>query len=403
MPILFTESLPSLLGLFWLLLPVAAASGWWLAKRNSTDAGPSTRSDRSDYFQGLNYLLDDKPDQALEVFARIAELDRTTAETQLMLGNLFRRRGEVDRAIHIHHGLTVRKDLTADQRRQATLELAEDYLRAGLFDRAETLYRTLIEQPGCGEYGAIALNRIIRIYELEKDWRQAIAHCDLLERTTGQVRKTEAAHYCCELAQECLHRSQDTQALVHLDEALRRDANCVRASILQARIAIDNADHHQAIRSLNRVERQNPVFLSEVLELLEQCHRACRQPAAYTDWLLAVHERHRYGWLTASLAVHIARCENSDAALDFLRHELGRQPTFIGLRTLLELKLDDADTDHNELKTLYQTSRRMLDGAVRYRCDHCGFTVKSLLWQCPSCKNWETVRPLPDLVCRDGV
>jgi len=158
--------------LLWLLLPVAAASGWWWARQSATVR--QRQPDHSDYFKGLNYLLDDKPDQALEVFVRVAEAERNTLEAHLTLGNLFRRRGEVDRAIHIHYKLTQRPNLSTTQHQRATLELAEDYMKAGLFDRAETLYHTIIRQHEQTEHTASALQRLIQLYEQEKDWGLAI-------------------------------------------------------------------------------------------------------------------------------------------------------------------------------------------------------------------------------------
>lgn len=399
MPVLLLEGLTNALSLFWLLLPVAAASGWWLARR-SQQRRYSNQPTRVDYFRGLSYLLDDKPDQALEVFAQMAEHDQGTVDTQLMLGHLFRRRGEVERAIHIHHNLTTRSHLTASQRQRAVLELAEDYMRAGLFDRAEALYRGLIERPTRGSHNAVALNRIIKIYEQEKDWRQAIVHCDLLERLTGQVRKVEAAHYCCELASEALQQQRPDAALTYLNEALQRDAGCARANLLQARLAMSRSDYNHAIRVLTAVERQKPVYLSEVLDPLSRCYAELAQPRQYSDWLRAAQTRHPYSWLTTSLARHIAETEGTGRALEFLAEQLQRQPSFASLRALLELKLHQAGPDKDHLETLCQTSKQLLDSAVRYRCDQCGFTVKTLNWQCPSCKNWETIVPLPDLACR---
>lgn len=400
MPVVFVESLSNLFGLLWLLLPVAAASGWWMAKRSEQRGGSSPRSARTDYFRGLNYLLDDKPDQALEIFARMAELDRETVETRIMLGNLFRHRGETDRAIHIHQQLTGRGDLNPEQRQQAMLELAEDYLRAGLFDRAETLYRTLIDTTHPGEHTATALQRLLKLYEQEKDWQQAIEHCDLLERLTGQSCAVEAAQYCCELARNALSHGRQEDARRWLDEALRRHPECARAGLLLAELAQRHGDHRSAIRTLSAVEQQNPVFLSETLAPLEQCHAALDQLDHYTDWLYAVQQRHPHGWLSAHLAAHLSRLDRTDEALDFLNRELQLRPSFIGLRTLVEIKLRGAEPNRDELQTLYQASNRMLDGAARYQCDQCGFTVKSLHWQCPRCKQWESVKPLSDLLCR---
>jgi lipopolysaccharide assembly protein B len=400
MPVVFVESLSNLFGLLWLLLPVAAASGWWMARRSDQRGIGPPRGVRTDYFRGLNYLLDDKPDQALEVFARMAESDRETVETQIMLGNLFRHRGEVDRAIHIHHQLTVRGDLSPEQRQRATLELAEDYLRAGLFDRAETLYRTLIDHANPGEHTAEALQRLLKLYEQEKDWQQAIQHCDLLEQLTGKIRLVEAAQYCCELALQSLTQDRREDANRWLHEALRRHPRCSRASLLLAQLAQQHGDHQLAIQVLMAVEHQNPAFLSEALLPLEQCHAALDQVDRHTDWLYTVQKRYRYGWLTAHLASHLFRLGKTSEALDFLTRELHTRPSFIGLRTLVEIKLHRSGMDRDELQTLYQASNRMLDGAARYRCDQCGFTVKTLHWQCPSCKQWESVKPLSDLLCR---
>ncbi len=398
MPVLLLEGLTNAVSLFWLLLPLAAASGWWLARR--AQRREIHKPTRADYFRGLSYLLDDKPDQALEVFAQMAEHDHVAVETQLTLGHLFRRRGEVQRAIHIHHSLTTRSHLTTVQRQRAILELAEDYMRAGLFDRAEALYRGLIEQPTRGSHNAVALNRIIKIYEQEKDWRQAIVHCDLLERLTGQVRKIEAAHYCCELAVEALQQHQPETASRHLQEALRRDAGCARANLLRAQLAMDQGDHLGAVQTLTAIERQQPALLSETLEPLAHCYAELARPEAFSAWLQAAHSRHPYSWLTTSLARHIAQTEGTAPALDFLTEQLQRRPSFAGLRALLELKLNQGGGHDTDLETLCRTSTSLLDSALHYRCDQCGFTVKTLNWQCPSCKNWQTIIPLPDLTCR---
>ncbi len=200
--------------LLWLLLPVAAASGWWAAKREPVrEREPPPGG--TEYFQGLNYLLNDKPDKAIEVLSRLAEVDRDTAETQMTLGSLFRRRGEVDRAIRIHSNLIAKMALTHQQRNHAVLELGEDYLRAGLFDRAESLFRELVQQT---DYTVVALERLVAIYEREKDWQQAIVYCERLEHMTGRSLKEQIANYYCELAE--VARNKRAEAQVFLAQAL---------------------------------------------------------------------------------------------------------------------------------------------------------------------------------------
>ena len=381
--------------LFWLLLPVAAASGWWWAKRDSLQTDAHNR--RVEYFKGLNYLLNDKPDQAIEVFSRIAEADRDIVETHLTLGNLFRRRGEVDRAIHIHHNLTNRSGLGHQQRNRAMLELAEDYMRAGLFDRAEVIYRSLIEQS---EHTAIALNRLVDIYEQEKDWRQALKHCDRLEQMTGQVRKVEAAHYCCELAEEVLQQADVEAAEQFLQQALERDTSCARASMLRGRIAMQTNDTRRALDSFKAVERQNVHYFTDVIPALSRCYALLEQPHELLDYLRDVHNRDHSGRLSATLATLIAEQDSVAAAVTFLEQELKDYPTFVGLRSLVELKLTQHE-DTEQLKTLYRVSKHILTGAANYQCDHCGFTSKALYWHCPGCKQWSTIKPLPDMLCRN--
>ena len=389
--------------LLWLLLPVAAASGWWWARHSPNTFTIRRHSNHADYFKGLNYLLDDKPDQAIEVFMRVAEMERDTVEAHLTLGNLFRRRGEVDRAIHIHYNLTQRQNLPTVQRQRATLELAEDYMKAGLFDRAEALYHNIIRQSEQTEHTARALQRLIQLYEQEKDWEQAIKHCDRLEQMTGQVRKIASAHYCCELAESVLAEGDIATASEHLRAALKRDSNCARANLLLGHIAIEQNDYPAALQALHAVPQQKPDFLTEMLKPLEQCYQAQNQINLLIDYLMELHERQRSGRLTAMIADLITQHRGPDFALQFLEQALQQEPSFMGLRRLVELKLDrDDGTEHADLQALYLTSRDMLDNAARYRCEQCGFTVRTLHWHCPSCKQWDSVKPLPDLVCRDS-
>ncbi len=380
--------------LLWLLLPVAAASGWWAARREY--AGRNTATVRNaEYFKGLNYLIDDKPDLAIEVFTRMADVDRDTAEIHLALGNLFRRRGEVDRAIHIHGSLIARSTLTADQRRRAMLELGEDYLRAGLFDRAEELFRELLEQP---DHTEVALSRLIHIFQQEKDWRQAIAYCDRLERISGESKRRETAHFCCELAEEA---GQDDEARTWLLDALSRDPNCARANLLLGRLAVRAGDHRAAIAAFQAVERQDREYFPEVIAHLGSCYGAVGRLDEWGAYLWEVQQRDHGGRITDALADWLLRQEGEEAALRFLERELREYPTLLGLRRLVEIQLERGQgAGYADLRALHCVSTQMLNGAARYRCANCGFVVKSLHWCCPSCQQWNTIKPMPDLVMK---
>ncbi len=386
--------------LFWLLLPVAAASGWWMAKREYAEqADPSSSS--TEYFKGLNYLLDDKPDQAIEVFTRMVEVERDTTETHLALGNLFRRRGEVDRAIRIHRNLVDRSDLTVQQHNRALLELGEDYMRAGLFDRAESLFQDLMEQT---DYAAVALIRLVDIYQQEKDWRQAIVYFDRFERLSGQSKKMETAHFCCELAEESLLQADRQEARKFLRQALERDPSCMRASILSGHMAMDEGNYQAAINAFQFVETQDRHYFSEVISPLNQCYAILGQQADFVAYLGKIQSYDHSGHITVALAELLKQQEGDAAALVFLEKELEEHPSFLGLRCLVELKLvRGKEVNRSDLDALYRTSKHMLNSTARYKCNRCGFIGKSIHWSCPSCKSWSSVKPLPDMICKDTI
>lgn len=374
--------------LFWLLLPVAAASGWWVARREYA-AGGLRHPGQCGSDCGLVKPLTSA--RALPASGDSLEEDDT--ETQLALGSLFRRRGEVERAVSIHSRLLATLPLTARQRSQVLLELGEDYRCAGLLDRAETLYQELVGQF---EYATTALTRLVSIYEQSKDWQQAIEYSDRLEQLTGQSRRVETAHYCCEQA-EVTWWQEPAQARVWLRQALSRDPACVRASLLQGRLSLEQGDYAGAITALHAVEQQDCCFLSETVSLLRQCYTALGRHAELLEYLRAVCDRERTGRVTVALADLLAQQAGGAAALTFLEAELRDRPTLLGLCCLLELQLAAGEKKGGtvELTAIYHISRQLFAQAARYRCEACGFFSKALHWQCPRCKHWSSVQPLP--------
>lgn len=385
--------------LLWLLLPVAAASGWWSAQRQLNRQQQFQRSNQSaEYFRGLNYLLEDQPDKAIEIFLRMVEVDQDTAETHMALGNLFRRRGEVDRAIRIHQSLMSRESLSPEQRNKALLELGEDYMRAGLFDRAERLYRDLSENP---TYSALALKRLASIYEQEKDWPQAIACYEQLERSTGPVRRLEIGQFYCELAEIALQEGEEAHAEQAIAAALEKHPECVRASMLEGYLALNRQQWSTAQQALLRIERQHLRYLPEILPALRQCYAELGQLDGYRIFLQRVYRQDPTGLLIATLAEELLVQGGLDSALTFLRAELETQPSFKGLSCLIELRLaSQQPLERSDLEMLYHLSRQLFHSTVRYKCDNCGFIGKALHWRCPSCKTWSSIKPLPDVTCK---
>jgi lipopolysaccharide biosynthesis regulator YciM len=253
------------------LLPVAAFSGWLIGRRSSSNKKNSVRFDLpSNYLKGLNYLLNEQQDKAIELFISMLDVDNDTVETHLALGSLFRRRGEVDRAIRIHQNLIARPTLSQLQRAQALSELGQDYMRAGLLDRAETLFSELVDKEPHSE---AALQQLLDIYQQEKDWNKAIQISHLLENRTGQSRRAIVAQYYCETADELYRHGEPAKALKFIKKAMNEDVNCARASILEGTIEQEAGNIKAAIKAFHRIEHQDPELLPEVIQPLTDCYR----------------------------------------------------------------------------------------------------------------------------------
>ena len=380
----------------WLLLPVAAGTGWWAARntRRTATRHPESGGLRSDYFRGINYLLNEQSDKAIEVFIEFLEVDSETVETYLALGNLYRRRGDVDRAIRIHQNLIARDSLNATQRTEALMELGQDYLSAGLLDRAEDLFKELLEAE---DYRVQALRRLIDIYEQEKDWPKAVASTRRLEKATGNQLGGIIAHYCCEQALRVRDAGDLDRALKHVRQARNTHAACVRASLLEADIHAERGEHERAIRSLQRVEEQDPDFLPETVGRLHDSFRALGRIGALDDYLSKLMER--YGWTSVTLALADIKLEvdGPREAIGFISGQLRQRASVRGLDRLLELEIEDqrrASGTSGHLELLKGLTAELLSERPGYKCRHCGFPAKSLHWQCPGCKHWATIKPI---------
>ncbi|MCW8908115.1 MAG: lipopolysaccharide assembly protein LapB [Sedimenticola sp.] len=377
--------------LLWLLLPVAAASGWVAAKRSSANRTVTVTDRTPGYFSGLNYLLNEQPDKAIDVFIKMLEVDSETVETHLALGNLFRRRGEVDRAIRIHQNLIARPTLSRDQRAQALLELGQDYMKAGLFDRAESLFSELGEM---NMFQSQALENLLTIYQQEKDWDKCLQVARRLGQRTGVSRRRACAHYYCELAEEARTRKDLVKASQLLKKARLSDDECVRATLLQGRIEMLGGATKNALRLLKQVERQDPEYLSEALPSIIECYRLLGDREELTRYLEKLYQRHPLVSVALAMAELIRESDGDEAAVRFLGDYLHSHPYLEGLERMLSLMLQSGSTDSRESLTIQQRIvEKMLESRAAYLCSSCGFTAKTLHWQCPSCKSWGSIKP----------
>jgi lipopolysaccharide assembly protein B len=378
--------------LLWLLLPLAAASGWWIARFDAKRQSAKSFDLPSAYFKGLNFLLNEQPDKAIEIFIQVLEVNSDTVETHLALGNLFRRRGEVERAIRIHQNLIARPTLDKEQRTYALLELAQDYFKAGLFDRAENLFLELAEVRAHGEQ---ALRLLLNIYQQEKEWDKAIQTGRKLARVSGKNMDAVVAQYYCELAEQAFGKENLSAARDFLRQALAADANCVRASILLGDLEAHEGRHREAVKAWCRVEQQDARYFGEVAgRIAEAYHRLDDEQGLY-EFFSTVLQRHAAISLTLSFADVIKRRDGAKAAEQFIVESLRRQPNVHGLHRLLELNLEQAEgaakRDLFLLKGIIEELRQQHQG---YACEQCGFKGRTLHWLCPGCSHWNTVKPV---------
>jgi len=386
-----------MLQLLLLLLPIAAISGWLAGYRHRKSL--EVESDGvfipPDYFLGLNYLINEQPDKAVDVFIKMLEVNTNTVETHLALGNLFRRRGEVDRAIRIHQNLIARPQLTQKHRMQALLELAQDYLRAGVLDRAERLFLELIK---IGGDVAVSLNNLINIYQQQKDWHQAIATAKKLEGLSNVSMHHAIAHYYCELAEQSRMSKLYEQAQAYLKDALKHDKNCARASIILGQLFFAAEEYGYAIKAFRMVYEQDAEYVSEVINFLAESYKKMGQEEEFIVYLTKrISENPRIYYILAMSDCLIDK-QGDAVAIDYLAHQMPRCLSLRGLERMLRLYINHVDDNmRGQLLLLKEFIDKLLEKKPVYRCIHCGFAGKNLYWQCPSCKRWNSVKPIHGL------
>jgi len=379
--------------LFFLILPLAVAAGWMIGRQRGTRKTGERVSKLSQvYFRGLNYLLNEQQDKAIELFLEIAEVDANTVETQLALGTLFRRRGEVERAIRLHQGLVTREGLNDEHRLLAILELGEDYMRAGLLDRAETLFSDLVRMEPTAPR---ALRHLITIYQSERDWVKAIDCAQRLQQISDEPIGVLVAHFHCELAEMARAEGDLAAAEAQLTAAQQSDPDSVRVAILRAAQKRQSGDYAAAIGFLEHAVACDPAFLPEIIDPLLDCYQRLGQhdrARQFLDLMVAEHP----GAATVLAKGHwLGRHVGAQAAADFLSEALPKRPSIRGQAALIALIREGRIGSANAaLEAVASVTENILKLDQPYRCERCGFGAKALHWQCPSCKSWGSTKPI---------
>ncbi len=383
--------LKSLLIQYWvyLLLPIGLLVGWAIGRRSFTGDQNTVSSLNNEYFKGFNYLLNEQSDKAVEVFVKALEVDSETVELHLALGGLFRREGQVGRATRIHQNIIARPYLTDEQNKQAVFELAQDYMKAGLYDRAENLFLELIDRSSFQDTAQLAL---LSIYESEKDWRKAIAIAKKMNVRDYPDVKQRLAHYWCELATVAIEAKDYDEAKKHLRQSLYDNPASIRRMVMEGDLQYAKGDVRKAVQQWRLVQQQateyadlvqEKLFVSlqqsgdknAVSEFLQQQLNNNLRPATmqmFADY--HGHSAQAYQQLFACVGDGGSR----EAVLWLLRNKKNllssgfTLPSAENMLNLFEEGFNINELSHNP-----------------YVCVQCGFESKVINWQCPSCKAWE--------------
>lgn len=379
------------------LLAAAVAIGWWLGRRerrNSKAPSPSATLAR-DYFVGLDYLLNDQQDRAIETFVAALEVNSDTVETHITLGNLFRTRGEADRAVKIHQNLLARPALTGHQSERVQLELSRDFLKLGLLDRAERLLHGLVRDARDDEYRQMAKRLLVDLLEREGEWKEALDIALPQMAKEHEETRRAAAHWLCELAEKERNTASPTPARRHLRQALATDPQCVRANLLLAQLEHDTAHYRQETKILRRIPDQDPAFTPTLLEPLSRAYRLLDDEEGLIQYLGELLERTPYTSVIILLAETLRQREGLDPAIDLVTEQLEREPKLEALNYLIDLYRQDTRGEQVErFQLLKSHTWTLLQTLPRHRCRRCGFSGEHLHWQCPRCRSWGTTRPI---------
>ena len=383
---------------FFFFLLAAIAIGWLLGRKSvkkKVRGNDQQRALARSYAQGLNYLLNERHDDAIDKFIDALEVSSETFDTHLALGNLLRKRGEHDQAIRVHQNLLARPSLARPSQQKAQLELARDYIAAGWLDRAERLLQELVETSS--DLRNVSLEHLVEVYRDEREWAKAIhavnlLHGRLFKRLSAEWAPIQA-HFCCELAEEAINTKDYLSARKHIDAALGYDRNSVRTNLLWGRLEYLLSRPREAIKVLQRIPRQNPDYIPEILELLITCYEAIDDESGLDRYLESLQREHPSNSVLIALTDRIEQQQNEAAAAAFMGKQLALRPSLRGLGHFIDLHIDSTQGRARENLSLLKTLiDQLIASRPHYRCSNCGFSGNQLHWLCPSCKHWDSVR-----------
>jgi lipopolysaccharide assembly protein B len=399
----------------WALIGALAffVAGWLVARLDLKQLLIESRAMPQSYFKGLNFLLNEQQDKAIEAFIEVTKANPEAVELQFALGSLFRKRGEVDRAIHVHQNLSERGELSVEQRTTALIELAIDYQKSGLLDHTEKILSGLAAKgTGTAAQQAQTLRLLLDVHVQEKNWLKAIDAASRLDAGIPEEHGTtklaqskrrryqkEIAHFYCELASESHEQASADQTHVdqtdaYLDAALAADPACVRANLMRGEWLAKAGKHVEAITAWHKIEAQDPAFLGLAADRLLESYRALGDGQKGLSDLRGLQQHYPALDLLNAIFDATLASDGPHAAYELVKADLRNNPTLVGLDRLLEAQILAAPEDRkHDLQMLKELVHSHSSRLAVYLCKQCGFKAKQFYWQCPACGGWETFSP----------
>lgn len=384
-----------MLELLFLLLPVAMGYGWFMGRNSVKQRDHSAKQDLSiKYSKGLNYLLSNQQDKAIEYLLDTLKVEDDTVEAHFAMANLFRKRGELDRALKVHEYLVRQKHLPTKAKQQAAFELGKDFLSAGLYDRAENMFHNLLKSK---DFSIKSLSYLLQIYQSTKDWQQGIQLKKSIIKANDKKLLHTLANFYCELATNAQEQDLFIEVIELLENALKLDPDSCRANWLMAKIYENHQQYNEACLCYKAIYGQDQEFFPDVIELMANCYHQLDADNEFYQFIKTVYDETGG---TSALIKYVAFVESkhgASKAQDFMLSALKRRPTIRGFKHFIKMQIDVPEQDSDNLEMIKELISAYLNVKPRYNCRNCGFNSSSHYWSCPSCHDWEQLKPVRGL------
>jgi lipopolysaccharide biosynthesis regulator YciM len=378
---------------FWwlLVIPFFFTLGWLAARVDIKQIISESTDLPSAYFKGLHYLITNQYEKAIEAFDNAIKINNDSLELHFALGALLRRTGQIDRAINLHIDLLEKRELTQSQQESVKAELAQDYFKAGLYDRAEELLLVLDKE----NYYQFSLNTLLEIYVKEREWEKAVETATELEKISGVSFRISVSHYFCEIAVNQILSKKYTLAKKALNRALEESTNCTRANILLGDIHADDKSFEEAIVYWKKIEFQQPEYLGLVAPKIIAAYQTINKVNEGLSILARFFDIYKLKSLLNVLYETVLANEGPNQAENIARKELIQRPSLSALDQLFQAQAIGKTNKIDNIELIQQTIKNTIGDRRFYMCNQCGFKARQFHWQCPACNAWESLPSEP--------